>query len=194
MRAAFYVRVSSVEQNSALQHADLEQYIRARGWTLAGVYEDKMSGAKSGRPGLLRLMADAQARKFDCILVWKLDRFGRSLVDCLNNIQALQRYGVRFISITQNLDTDESNPASRLLLHILAACSEFERSLVKERVHAGLREAKKAGKTLGRPRRIFHRSEVHELREQGVSLRDIARRLDLSLGTVTRTLERAEAA
>src|SRR5215471_14943606 len=132
-----------------------------------------MSGAKSGRPGLLRLMADAQAGKFDCICVWKLDRFGRSLVDCLNNIQALERCGCRFVSITQNLDTDESNPASRLLLHILAACSEFERSLIRERVASGIRQAQREGKAMGRPRLIFRHDEARELRAQGLTLREI---------------------
>jgi len=82
-------------------------------------------------------MADARARKFNCLLVWKLDRFGRSLVDCLNNIQELERHRIRFIATTQNLDTDEKNPASRFLLHVLGAAAEFERSLIRERTLAG---------------------------------------------------------
>ena len=125
------------------------------------------------------------------MLVWKLDRFGRSLTDCLTNIQALERHGVRFISITQNLDTNQSDPASRFLLHILGAAAEFERGLIQERVHAGMKAARKAGKTFGRPKTIFDRDQVRQLRAEGVSLRDIARRLDLSLGTVTRTLQEA---
>jgi len=82
-------------------------YAERQGWQIAEVYEDVMSGAKSSRPGLNRLMEDAGARKFDCVLVWKLDRFGRSLVDCLNNIRTLEENGVRFIAVTQGLDTDQ---------------------------------------------------------------------------------------
>jgi hypothetical protein len=95
-----------------------------------------VSGAKASRPGLNRLMEDAWARTFEVLLVWKLDRFGRSLVDCLNNIQELERYRVRFIAVTQNLDTNEKNPASRFLLHVLGA-AEFERSLIREGTQAG---------------------------------------------------------
>ena len=91
------------------------------------VYQDVISGAKTSRPALNRLMADARAMKFDCVLVWKLDRFGRSLVDCLNNIRTLEESGVRLIVVTQGLDTDVKNPASRFLLHVLGAAAEFER-------------------------------------------------------------------
>ena len=191
MRTAVYIRISTVEQNSALQRQELEQYIQARGWTLAGTYEDQMSGDKSARPGLNRLLNDATARRFDAVIVWKLDRFGRSLVDCLGHIQTLERYGVRFLAITQGLDTNQNDPAGRFLLHILGAAAEFERSLIRERVHAGIKAAKKAGKVLGRPKRIFDRSEVHELRRQGLSIRDISKRLDVGMGTVTRTLAEA---
>src|SRR5579864_1136431 len=110
MRAASYVRVSTAEQNSALQVSEVQQYIASRGWEPVGTYEDVISGSKSSRPGLNRLMADARMRKFDCLLVWKLDRFGRSLVDCLTNIQTLEGHGVRFIAVTQGLDTDQQNP------------------------------------------------------------------------------------
>ena len=94
-------------------------------------YQDAISGAKTNR--LNRLMADALARTSDCLLVWKLDRFGRSLVDCLNNIRTLENHGVRFIAVTQGLDTDQRNPASRFLLHVLGAAAEFERALIRER-------------------------------------------------------------
>jgi DNA invertase Pin-like site-specific DNA recombinase len=191
MRAACYIRVSTADQNSALQVAELQQYITARGWELAAVYEDTMSGSKSGRPGLNRMMADARMRKFDAVCVWKLDRFGRSLVDCLNSIQSLESCGVRFIAITQGLDTDQQNPASRFLLHVLGAAAEFERSLIRERVSAGMRAAKKAGKALGRPRRIFNRDEVRDLRRKGMSIAAISEHLGIGVGTVARTLEGA---
>ena len=103
----------------------------------------------------------------------------------------LDSLGVRFISVTQALDTDQSNPASRLLLHLLAAISEFERELIKERVQAGMRQAKKAGKSLGRPKLVFNREDVHDLRARGASLRDISKQLGLSMGVVTRTLKPA---
>ena len=162
------------------------------------------SGAKASRPGLNSLMADAMARKFETILVWKLDRFGRFLVDCLNNIRVLEDHGIRFIAVTQGLDTDQRNPASRFLLHVLGAAAEFERSLIRERTQAGrLRyqqdyKAGKVGKTvysrsgknlpIGRPKRIFNRERVMELRQKAASIRAIARQLGVGVGTVSRIL------
>ena len=192
MKAALYVRISTAHQNSALQLAELEKYLAERRWPAANVYQDVISGARTSRPGLNQLLADAAAGKFDCVLVWKLDRFGRSLVDCLNNIQALERAKVRFISITQNLDTSHADPAGRFLLHVLGAAAEFERSLIKERVAAGLAQAKKDGKQLGRPRKIFRRDELKRLREEeGLSLREIGARLGLTLATVARAVKAA---
>jgi predicted site-specific integrase-resolvase len=109
MRVASYVRVSTAEQNYQLQIRELHEFARHQGWEIGETYEDIISGAEPSRPGLNRLMGDARARKLDCVLVWKLDRFGRSLVDCLNNIQT---HRTRFIAVTQGLDTDVQNPAS----------------------------------------------------------------------------------
>ena len=186
-----YLRVSTQDQNSNLQRAELEQYIEARGWEKTEVYEDVMSGAKSGRPGLTRLLKDARRRVFDAVAVWKLDRFGRSVAQLVENVQTLDFYGVRFIAVTQGIDTDKHNPTSRLLLHMMAAIAEFERELIKERVHAGLKAAKKAGTVLGRPKRVFDRNQVHGLRAQGLSIRQISERLEVGMGTVTRTLKEA---
>jgi DNA invertase Pin-like site-specific DNA recombinase len=191
MKTALYIRVSTQDQNSALQKAELEKYLADRGWGLAGLYEDQMSGAKQSRPGLNRLLEDAAAGQFEAVAVWKLDRFGRSLVDCLNNIRTLEAHQVRFISVTQNLDTSHSDPAGRFLLHILGAAAEFERSLIKDRVHAGLKQAKKDGKQLGRPKLVFSRDEVARLRTEGLSIREISMRMNLTVATVHRTLKAA---
>jgi DNA invertase Pin-like site-specific DNA recombinase len=204
LKTAIYTRVSTADQNPELQLRDLEEYATRQGWEIIETYQDIISGAKASRPGLARLMADAAARKFDCLLVWKLDRFGRSLVDCLNNIQELERRRVRFIAVTQNLDTDERNPASCFLLHVLGAAAEFERSLIRERTLAGQQRyrhdyaAGKVGKTVHsrsgknlpphRPRKIFNRDNIAVLRAQGLSIRDIATRLGVGVGTVARTL------
>jgi putative DNA-invertase from lambdoid prophage Rac len=125
LRVALYVRVSTAEQNSELQLRELREYTERQGWQIVGIYQDVTSGAKSNRPELNRLMLDVAALKFDCLLVWKLDRFGRSLVDCLNNIHDLERNGVRFIAVTQGLDTDQKKPASRFLLHVLGAAADY---------------------------------------------------------------------
>ena len=204
MKAAIYTRVSTADQNNELQLREIQDYTGRQGWEVVDTYQDVISGAKASRPGLNRLIADAMVRKFECLLVWKLDRFGRSLVDCLNNIRTLEDHGIRFIAVTQGLDTDQRNPASRFLLHVLGAAAEFERSLIRKRTQAGrLRyqqdyHAGKVGKTvysrsgknlpIGRPKRIFNRERVMELRQRGASIRSIAKQLGVSVGTVTRTL------
>jgi site-specific DNA recombinase len=197
--------VSSSDQNSELQIRELRIYAEHQGWEITQEYADTMSGAKASRPALIKLMADARAGKFDGLLVWKLDRFGRSLVDCLNNIRVLEECAIRFIVATQPIDTDQQNPASRLLLHVLGAAAEFERSLIRERTQAGrLRyqqdyKAGRVGKGVysrsgrnlppHRPRRIFDREAVAALRAQGLSIRAIAQQLGLGVGTVVRALQ-----
>ena len=209
MTVACYARISTPDQNPELQLRELREHAHRQGWELAEVYQDVASGAKGRRPGLVALMEGAREGKFSCVLVWKLDRFGRSLVDCLNNIRELENYRVRFIAVTQGLDTDHKNPAARFLLQILGAAAEFERSLILERVQAGQARYRqdylsgKVGKTVHsrsgkdlpahRPRKIFDRQKVVELAARGVSLRQIAKRMGIGLGTVSRTLqERSE--
>ncbi len=174
-------------------------------WELAGEYVDTgWSGTKASRPEFDRLMRDAGKRAVDVILCWKLDRFGRSLLHCKTAIEQLRAHGVRFIATSQNIDTDESNPTSRFLLHVLMAAAEFERELIHERSVLGQKRYRaqyeagkvgqevhsKSGKDLpvGRPKRIFARQRVLELRAQGSSYRQIARRLGIGEGTVRRVL------
>jgi DNA invertase Pin-like site-specific DNA recombinase len=189
MKAAIYVRVSTSDQHNEIQIKELTDYVERRGWELAGAYQDQMSGAKAQRPGLDALMADARLHKFDAVIVWKLDRFGRSLINCVAGIQDLTAAGVRFIAVSQGLDTDAANPTSRLLLHILAAVAEFERELIKERVSAGLKHAKTKGVRIGRPRRVFDRQRALDMRGQGMSLPAIARELGIGYGTVVRGMD-----
>jgi DNA invertase Pin-like site-specific DNA recombinase len=188
VKAAIYCRVSTTDQRNEIQIRELSEYVERRGWELAGVYQDQMSGAKARRPGLDALMADARLHKFDAVLVLKLDRFGRSLVNCVAGIQELTAAGVRFIAVSQGLDTDAANPTSRLLLHILAAVAEYERELIRERVAAGMKNAKAKGTRIGRPRCVFDRQRAQDMREQGMSYPAIARVLGVGYGTVVRGL------
>ena len=185
MRIALYARVSTTDQSCEMQLQELRQYAAQRGWELVGEYVDAgWSGAKASRPELDRLMRDARQRRFDAVLVWKLDRWGRSVADCIRSIQELVSLGVRFLAVTQNLDTDQSNPMSRFLLHILAAFAELEREMIRERVRAGIRTAQAQGKALGRPQRVFRRDEAVRLRSEGKSWRKIAQTLGLPMSTV----------
>ena len=201
LKVAIYARVSTTDQNCDLQLAELHSYCERRAWPVVHDYMDKgISGAKASRPALDRLKADAGQRKFDCVLVWKLDRWGRSLIDCINGIRELSSLGVRFISTTQNIDTDESNPAARLMMALLFAFAEFERELIHERILAGQAQQRRnvaanryghdvhsrSGKDLptGRPMRIFDRTRAMDMHRNGMSFRKIARELDVPLGTL----------
>jgi hypothetical protein len=129
-------------------------------------------------------MAAAARREFDCVLVWKIDRLGRSVLNLSQQLAALTSYPVRFIAVSQALDTHASNPSSRLMLTILAGVAEFEREIIRERTLAGVRAAKAAGKTLGRPRRVFRRDEAMRMRAEGQSWRAIAAALNVPLSTL----------
>lgn len=192
MNAAIYARVSTTDQNCEMQLRDLREYCQRRGWPVHGEYVDTgFSGTKVSRPALDRLMRDARARKIDCVVVWKLDRWGRSLAHCLESIGELRGLGIRWIATTQNLDTDESNPMSRAMLGMMAVFAEFEREMIRERVKAGMNTAKVRGKHCGRPKSVFDRTKATDLRTKGFSLRSIARQLGVSKGTVERSLATA---
>jgi DNA invertase Pin-like site-specific DNA recombinase len=158
-RVALYARVSTNDQNCDLQLRELREYAAARKWEIAGEYVDMgWSGSKANRPELTRLMSDARKRRFDAVLVWKLDRWGRSVADSIRGITELTSLEVRFIAVTQNIDTNQTNPMARFLLHIMAAFSELERELIRERTVAGVRTARSKGKIAARLRgpRIGH--------------------------------------
>src|SRR6202011_2857800 len=143
VRTAIYARVSTNDQDCGMQLRELRDYCQRRGWAIAGEYVDTGGrGAQASRPQLDGLMKDARQRRFDAVLVWKLDRWGRSLIQSLQSVQELASMGVRFIAITQNIDTDESNPMSRFMLHIFGAFAEFEREMIRERTLTGVRAAR----------------------------------------------------
>jgi DNA invertase Pin-like site-specific DNA recombinase len=187
MRCAIYARVSTTDQNCEMQLRELREWVSRRGadWKVTKEYVDSgFSGTKSSRPALDALMADAAKRRFDCVCVYKLDRFGRSVLNLSQQLAALTSYGVRFIAVTQGLDTDQSNPTATLLLHILSAVAEFERQIIKERTLCGIQAARAAGKIIGRPKRIFRRGEVVRLRdEEGLSWRAIGKQLGIPVMT-----------
>ena len=187
MRAAIYGRVSTTNhgQDVSMQLRELRQFADARGWQIAGEYVDAgVSGAKDCRPELNRLMADAKRRKFDAVVVWKLDRFGRSLRHLVNALAEFESLGIAFVSLTDNLDL--STPSGRLMFQIIGAMSEFERALIQERVKAGLRNAKAKGRKIGRPKANVDVCQIAALRAQGLSYEAIGERLGVSDATIRR--------
>ncbi len=182
---ALYGRVSTVNhgQDVNMQLRDLRDYCKRRGWTVVGEYVDRgASGAKESRPELNRLMADAKQRRFDAVCVWKLDRFGRSLRHLVNALADFEALGVFFISLKDNLDL--GTPSGRLMFQIIGAMAEFERELIRERVKAGMKNARCKGKVIGRPRADVDCAQIARLRDSGASWREIAKSMGLSLGTV----------
>jgi putative DNA-invertase from lambdoid prophage Rac len=188
-KAAIYARVSTSDQNCELQLAELRQFVARHGWEVAGEYIDTLSGSKASRPALDRLMTAAQRREFDAVLVWKLDRFGRSVLHLSQQLAALASYNVRFVAVTQGLDTDQSNPCAKLMLTLLAGVAEFERELIIERTVAGIEAARKRGVQLGRRPRVFRRDEVIRLRAEGWSWKAISTALGVPVGTCRGAVE-----
>lgn len=192
MRTAIYARVSTTDQTCEMQLQELREYAARRGWEIAGEYVDTgWSGAKASRPQFDRLLKDARLRKVDCILVWKLDRWGRSVSNLVSSLHELKGLGVRWIAVTQNIDTDESNPVAALVMHILASVAEFEREMIRERVKAGMKAAKHRGAKFGRPKVVFDRKKAREMSAAGASVRKIAKRFKVGTSTVQRLISAA---
>jgi len=184
-RAAIYARVSTTNhgQDVGLQTRELHQFALARGWEIVPEYVDAgVSGSKDSRPELNRLMADAHRRRFDVICVWKFDRFARSVSHLLRALESFNALGIAFVSLSEQMDT--TTPTGKMIFTVLGAVAELERSLIVERVKAGLRNARAKGKRLGRPRVSVDTSRIAALRASGLSWPKIARQLGLSVGTV----------
>ncbi|HXH51519.1 MAG TPA: recombinase family protein [Terriglobia bacterium] len=191
MRVALYARVSTLNgQNPETQLMELREYAARRGWEAAGEYVDAgVSGSKDSRPSLNRLMAHAHQRKFDAICVWKLDRFGRSLKHLVTTLSELEALGVTFVSLKDNWDL--STPSGRLMFQIVGAMAEFERSLIRERIRAGMRRRKLEGYVLGRaPLSVDHEALVSD-RLAGMSLTKVAKKYGVSRSSVVRFTKEA---
>jgi len=183
MRAAIYARVStSNNQDPTVQTRELREYCHRRGWEIANEYLDiGISGAKEKRPELDRLLADAHRRNFDALVVWK---FAWSVSHLLRALETFQALGIEFVSLTEGVDT--STPAGKMVFTVLGAVAELERSLIRERVRAGVRNAKAKGKLVGRPRVKADIAHILDLRAQGLSWLAIGEKLGLGEGTVRR--------
>jgi DNA invertase Pin-like site-specific DNA recombinase len=168
-----------------MQTREISEFVDRRGWQIAGEYVDRgISGTKEKRPELDRLMADAHRRRFDAVIVWKFDRFARSVSHLLRALETFQALGIHLVSLSESLDT--STPAGKMVFTVLGAVAELERSLIVERVKAGLRNARAKGKKLGRPRVFPDARRIAALRAEGLSWAKIAERLDVGEGTVYR--------
>jgi DNA invertase Pin-like site-specific DNA recombinase len=187
-RAALYVRVSTDKQTVENQVAVLRQIAERRGWQVVEQYSDAgISGAKGrdSRPGLDQLLKDASKRRFDVVMAWAIDRIGRSLIDLLGTIQTLEACGVDLYLDQQSIDT--TTPAGRLMFQVTGAFAEFERSMIRQRINAGLKRAVAAGKTLGRP--LNDPDAIDKAKRalrKGVGINRVAKLVGLSNGTVQR--------
>ncbi len=199
-RAAIYVRVSTnlrtrdaggFEQNPEVQEVPLRQMAEQRGWTVQRVYSDRMSGSKADRPGLKAMMAGARRGEFDVVLVWRFDRFARSIEQLVLALAEFKTLGIDFVSCQEALDT--STPIGKATFTIIGAISELERNVIQERVVAGIEYARthgtKSGRAIGRPKAVFDRARVIELRDAGQSWRQIAGTLGVAVRTVRRVCE-----
>ncbi len=190
LKSALYARVSTKNngQDPETQLLALREYAKARGLEVFGEYVDiGISGSKDSRPALNQLMADARKRRFDTVLVARFDRFARSTRHLVLALEEFNALGVDFISLSESVDT--STPMGKMVYTVIAAVAELERSLIRERVVMGLQRAKAQGKRLGRPRGSAQDVDaIHRLRSEGLSLLQIANRLNTSKTSVARLL------
>ena len=188
-RVVIYTRVSSSDQHPETQLCDLRPLAKARGYEIAGEYTDTISGAKAKRPGLDRLMADARRGRFDGVLLWSFDRMARSVKHFLEVLDELNHLNIALVSFRENIDT--SGPLGRAMIVIVAAISELERSLIVERVRAGMRRARLEGRQIGRARLDVNREQVVIDRRSGMSLSQVAKSHRISRASVCRLMKEA---
>src|SRR6266404_1986245 len=190
MRIGIYARVSTKDQSCEMQLRDLRSYCAARGFEVVREYIDVgQSGAKDSRPELNKLIDDARKRQFDAIVVWRFDRFARSTKHLLLALEEFRSLGIQFISYQENMDT--SSPLGQALFTIVSAVAQLERDLIRERVSAGIRNARANGKKLGRPMRAADRDRILQMKAEGQSLERIAETLGIGYGTVRARLQNA---
>jgi len=188
VRIALYARVSTTDQDTDLQLVGLRRYAAARGWVIVGEFVDRgVSGAAASRPALDQLWAAARRRDVDGVVVWRFDRFSRSVSDLVRSLEEFRALGVAFVSIHEQIDT--SSPTGRVVFAVVAAMAEFEREILRERVKAGLSRARERGVRLGRPLKL-DALEILRLRRDGLSVRAIARLVDAAASTVADLLRR----
>jgi DNA invertase Pin-like site-specific DNA recombinase len=186
-KAAIYGRVSTTDQNVESQFCDLRQMAAQRGYQIIAEYSDTISGTKAKRPGLDQLMSDARRGRFSVVLVWAFDRMARSVKHFLDVLDELNRLNIGFVSFRENVDTESA--LGRALIVIVAAISELERSLIVERVKAGMRRARLEGRQIGRARLDVDREQVVEDRRGGMSLTLVARKFSISRASVCRIVK-----
>jgi DNA invertase Pin-like site-specific DNA recombinase len=183
-RAVLYSRVSTSNhgQDPEVQSREIREYCLRRGWKLTDEHVDVgISGAKERRPELDRLIADAHRRRFDVVVVWKFDRFARSVSHLLRALETFKALGIEFVSLSEQVDT--STPTGKMIFTVLGAVAELERSLIAERVRAGVRHARAKGKRLGRPTKQVDAAHIVALRAQGLPWRHIGEMLGVSAAT-----------
>jgi DNA invertase Pin-like site-specific DNA recombinase len=185
MKVAVYSRVSTHEQTTAAQLDELRSYCERRKWEIVAEYTDEgVSGSQESRAGLNHLLADAKRRKFDAVLVYRYDRFARSLRQLVNALCEFDSLGIHFVSLHEGVDTSTSN--GRLVFGIFASIAEFERELIRSRVRSGIAAARARGKRIGRPRVLATDSQINTLLGQGHSMMAVGEKLGISAATVCR--------
>lgn len=186
-RVGIYARVSTEGQNIEMQISDLTNYAKSRNWSVYKIYADVGTGTNDSRERFREMMSDARMRKIDVIICWKLDRLFRSLKNLIITLQEFDELGIKFLSYKDSIDL--TTASGRLLMQIIGSMAEFEASLIKERVMAGLENARRKGKTLGRPA-SEKCGEIIKLRQGGLSIRRIAEQLKISKSLVHKTLSK----
>jgi len=180
-RCAIDARCSTVEQNPAMQITELREYAERRGFQIVAEHVDIASGSLDSRPELNKVLVLAKQRKVDVLLVWKIDRLGRSLKHLVNTIGELEAVGVSFVSLKDNLDF--STPAGRLMFNVIGAMAQFERDLIRERTLSGMAAARRRGARIGRPRVAVDVVKIRALREEGLSWDNVSEQLGASRET-----------
>lgn len=186
--AALYARVSTLDQNCEVQLQDLRRYATQRFARYHEFVDQGVSGTQRRRPQLDALMQAARRRRFEVVVVWKFDRFARSVKHLVDSLAEFNALGIDFISYTEGIDT--TTPTGQLLFHMVGAVAQFERDLIAERVRAGMAHARAMGKRIGRPCAPVDVQQVVQLRNQGKSLRQIAQTLAIPTSRVRRALAR----
>jgi len=191
-RVAIYTRVSTLDQSNEGQEHELRRYAKQRGWSVVRIYADKISGLKSSRPALDELLRDARKRKFSCVVVWRIDRLGRSVSHLLEVLETFKALGIAFVSFSEAIDTSTST--GMMVFTVLAAVAALERSILVERIRMGLDNAKRRGVQLGRPeKKKLDASEISRIRakrRKGATLRQLAKEHGTSLWGIYKVCSR----